>query len=70
MFAGCLDYTEYFGVLTNYGDFLFLPSILHIKEPTVYCIYCVPCTIIGKDIISKGPDGLELIFWRMGCGDR
>lgn len=35
MFAGCLDYTVYFGVLTHCGGFLFL--FLYIKEPTVYC---------------------------------
>lgn len=35
MFAGCLDYTVYFGVLTNYGGFLFL--FLYIKKCTVYC---------------------------------
>lgn len=65
----CLLVSSFYRLLWDYVEpwrVLFFFSILYIKEPTVYCTY-VPCTIIGnEDKISKGPDGIELILWRMG----
>lgn len=61
-FAGCLDYTVYFGVLTNYGGFVLILLPRNLQSIVILCA----CTIIGKDIIMQNPDGMELILWRMG----